>query len=62
LADGLPEMLGEIFHLIQTNIMCMVGVLVFGIVVVLLFVIWYMKRIMNQEIFVHGGRWDEDKK
>jgi type IV secretory pathway TrbL component len=62
LADGILEMFGELFHLVQTNIMCMVGVLVFGIVVVLLFVIWYMRRIMNQEIFVHGGRWDKDKK
>lgn len=56
------EMLGEIFHLIQTDIMCMVGIMVFGIALAILIVIWYMRRIMNQEIFVHGGRWDKDKK
>ena len=56
------EMLGEIFHQIQTDIMCMVGILVFGIALAILIVIWYMRRIMNQEIFVHGGRWDKDKK
>lgn len=56
------DMLGEIFHLIQTNIMCMVGILVFGIVLALLIIIWYMRKVMNQEIFVHGGRWDKDKK
>ena len=41
--------------------MCMVGVMIFGIVIALLIVIWYMRRIMGQEIFVHGGRWDEKK-
>ncbi len=55
-------MLGEILHLVQTNILCMVGVMVFGIVLALLIVIWYIRKIMGQEIFVHGGRWDKDKK
>ncbi len=55
-------MLGEIFHLIQTDIMCMVGIMIFGIALAILIVIWYMRRIMNQEIFVHGGRWDKEKK
>ncbi len=54
-------MLGDLFHLIQTNILCMVGVMIFGIVVALLIVIWYMRRVMGQEIFVHGGRWDKKK-
>lgn len=62
MADGILEMLGELFHLIQTNILCMVGVMIFGIVLALLIIIWYMRRVMGQEIFVHGGRWDKDKK
>lgn len=55
-------MLGELLHLMQTNILCMVGVLIFGIVLTILIVIWYIRRIMGQEIFVHGGRWDKEKK
>ncbi len=64
MADGFLDWLGELFHLMQTNILCMVGVMIFGIVLALLIVIWYMRSIMGQEIFVHGGRWDkkEDKK
>jgi hypothetical protein len=55
------EMLGEIFHQIQTNIMCMVGIMVFGIAVAILIVIWYMRRIMNREISVYGRRMERDK-
>ncbi|MEE9223243.1 MAG: hypothetical protein V3U51_00620 [Thermoplasmata archaeon] len=62
MAEGIVEMLGEIFDRVQTDIMCMVGVLIFGIGLALLIVIWYIRRIMNREIFVHGGRWDKDKK
>jgi F0F1-type ATP synthase assembly protein I len=58
------EWVGELFHLIQTNIMCMVGFLIFGIILAILIVLWYVRKIMGQEIFVHGGRWDkkEEKK
>ncbi len=62
MAEGILEMLGEILDRVQTDIMCMVGVLIFGIGLALVIVIWYIRRIMNQEIFVHGGRWDKDKK
>jgi hypothetical protein len=62
LADGIMETLGELFHLIQTNIMCMVGIMVFGIVLAIVIVIWYMRKIMNREISVYGKRMDKDKK
>ena len=62
MADGIQEMLGELLHMMQTDILCMVGVLIFGIVLAILIVIWYIRRIMGQEIFVHGGRWDKEKK
>ncbi len=60
--NGILEVLGDFFHLLQTNILCMVALMIFGIVLALLIVIWYIRRIMGQEIFVHGGRWDKKDK
>ena len=51
--NGFVEWLGDVFHLVTTNVLCMVGILIFGVVLALIIVFWYIKRIMGEEIWVH---------
>lgn len=60
MADGIGEWFGDLFHLITTNVVCMVGVIVFGVLLAIIIVIWYIRKVLGQEIFVYGRRKDKD--
>ncbi|MFQ5885341.1 MAG: hypothetical protein ACE5IO_09610 [Thermoplasmata archaeon] len=57
--DGFFDWIGDLFNLIATNVVCMVGVIVFGVILAIIIVVWYIRKVLGQEIFVHGRK-DKD--
>ncbi|MFQ6061024.1 MAG: hypothetical protein ACE5KV_07015 [Thermoplasmata archaeon] len=51
--DGFLEWLGGVFHLITTDVLCMVGIIIFGVILASIIVIWYIRKILGREIWVH---------
>lgn len=59
MADGAFDWIGDLFNLLTTNVVCMVLVIVFGVILAIIIVVWYIRKVLGQEIFVHGRR-DKD--
>lgn len=59
MANGPFDWIGDLFNLITTNLLCMVAVMIFGVILAIVIVVWYIRKVLGQEIFVHGRR-DKD--